>query len=73
MTCDHAERPYPQESGFVRPVRRDLQRHIAWDIGAAGVAVKLADALDAFAILAVFPVGDRLLTDNLEFRSRLSA
>jgi len=38
----------------------DLQRHIAWDIGVAGVTVKLADALDAFAILSGY---SRLVID----------
>jgi predicted N-formylglutamate amidohydrolase len=38
----------------------DLQRHIAWDIGAAAVAVKLADTLDAFAILSGY---SRLVID----------
>ena len=38
----------------------DLQRHIAWHIGAAGVAVKLAELLDAFAILSGY---SRLVID----------
>jgi predicted N-formylglutamate amidohydrolase len=38
----------------------DLERHIAWDIGAADVAIRLAAALDAFAILQTF---SRLVID----------
>ncbi len=38
----------------------DLGRHIAWDIGAAAVTVKLAATLDAFAILQTY---SRLVID----------
>jgi predicted N-formylglutamate amidohydrolase len=37
-----------------------MERHIAWDIGAADVAIRLAAALDAFAILQTF---SRLVID----------
>jgi predicted N-formylglutamate amidohydrolase len=37
-----------------------MRRHIAWDIGAAAVAVKLSDALHAFAILQTY---SRLVID----------
>jgi predicted N-formylglutamate amidohydrolase len=38
----------------------ELQRHIAWDIGAAGLARRLADALDAFLIVQTY---SRLVID----------
>jgi predicted N-formylglutamate amidohydrolase len=59
-TCDHASARIPRKLGSLGVAAEDLQRHIAWDIGAAGVAVKLASALDAFAILAGY---SRLVID----------
>ena len=47
ISCDHAGRRLPRRWarwGWTD----DLQRHIAWDIGARGVALRLAAALDAF-------------------------
>jgi len=60
LTCDHASARIPRRLGSLGLSAEDLQRHIAWDIGAAGVAVKLAAALDAFAILAGY---SRLVID----------
>src|SRR5690349_20292402 len=60
LTCDHASARIPRKLGTLGVSPEDLQRHIAWDIGAAGVAVKLADALDAFAILSSY---SRLVID----------
>ena len=60
LTCDHASARIPRRLGSLGVAPEDLQRHIAWDIGAAGVAVKLADALDAFAILSGY---SRLVID----------
>jgi predicted N-formylglutamate amidohydrolase len=60
LTCDHASARIPRKLGSLGVAAEDLQRHIAWDIGAAGVAVKLADALDAFAILSGY---SRLVID----------
>ncbi len=60
LTCDHASSRIPRNLGSLGVAAEDLQRHIAWDIGAAGVAVKLADALDAFAILSGY---SRLVID----------
>jgi len=51
MTADHAGRAIPRVLGSLGLAVRDLDRHIAWDIGIAGVAEKLAERLDAFAIL----------------------
>jgi predicted N-formylglutamate amidohydrolase len=60
LTCDHASARIPRKLGSLGVAAEDLQRHIAWDIGAAGVAVKLAGALDAFAILSSY---SRLVID----------
>ena len=50
LICDHASRRIPRALGDLGVSQADLQRHVAWDIGAAGVATRLAAALDAFAI-----------------------
>lgn len=50
IACDHASRRIPRALGTLGLPESDLQRHIAWDIGAWAVALRLADALDAFTI-----------------------
>jgi predicted N-formylglutamate amidohydrolase len=51
LICDHASAQVPRRLKSLGLSAQDLQRHIAWDIGAAKVAVKLAARLDAFLIL----------------------
>jgi len=51
LICDHASRRLPRALGNLGVSEADLRRHVAWDIGAAGVATRLAAILDAFAIL----------------------
>ena len=51
LICDHAGRLIPRKLQDLGVAPGDLQRHIAWDIGAAEVARNLADLLDAFVIL----------------------
>jgi predicted N-formylglutamate amidohydrolase len=51
LICDHASRRIPRALGDLGVPESELQRHVAWDIGAAGVASHLAAMLDAFAIL----------------------
>jgi predicted N-formylglutamate amidohydrolase len=51
ITCDHASRRIPRALGTLGIGPADLASHIAWDIGAAGVATRLAARLDAVAIL----------------------
>jgi predicted N-formylglutamate amidohydrolase len=51
LTCDHASRQLPRRLGTLGLGEEDLARHIAWDIGAAGVARHLARRLDAVAVL----------------------
>ncbi len=50
LTCDHASNRIPRRLGSLGVGAQDLQRHVAWDIGAAGVTTWLAADLDAFAI-----------------------
>jgi predicted N-formylglutamate amidohydrolase len=45
--CDHASNRVPDEFGDLGIPGAELQRHIAWDIGAAGVADILARYFDA--------------------------
>lgn len=47
IVCDHAGRELPRSLGSLGLSPTDLQAHIAWDIGAAGVARELAQKLDA--------------------------
>ena len=60
ITCDHAGRRIPRSLGTLGLGGNDLKRHIAWDIGAAGVARNLATMLDAFLILQTY---SRLVID----------
>jgi predicted N-formylglutamate amidohydrolase len=50
ITCDHAGRLLPRSLGDLGLAPADLERHIAWDIGAGDVARRLGAALDAFVI-----------------------
>ncbi len=50
IVCDHAGRRIPRALGTLGLGEADLERHIAWDIGAAGVAARLAEALGATLI-----------------------
>ncbi len=52
LFCDHASNYIPAELGALGLGSRDLTRHIAWDIGAAGVTEALSEILDAPAILS---------------------
>jgi predicted N-formylglutamate amidohydrolase len=49
--CDHASNRIPAELVNLGLPAPELDRHIAWDIGAAGVTAELSDILDAPAIL----------------------
>ncbi|WP_144055475.1 N-formylglutamate amidohydrolase [Octadecabacter antarcticus] len=56
ITCDHASNNVPPcvGGGSLGLPDADMQRHIAYDVGAAGVTWALADALNAPAILSNF-------------------
>ena len=47
ITVDHAGRRIPRRLGDLGLPAAELERHIAWDIGALDVALKVASALDA--------------------------
>ena len=47
LVADHASRTVPRALGRLGVADADYVRHIAWDIGIAGVGRFLADALDA--------------------------
>ncbi len=50
LVADHAGNLIPRALGRLGLVEAELQRHIAWDIGIAGLGRLLADALDATLI-----------------------
>ena len=60
LICDHAGRRIPRRLGDLGLPPEELERHIAWDIGAAGLARRLADELGAELILQTY---SRLVVD----------
>src|SRR6201991_2996192 len=50
LTCDHYGRLIPRVLGDLGVSESELTRHIAWDIGIAGVAETLAKHLDAHLV-----------------------
>ena len=50
LTCDHYGRLIPRALGDLGLPASELSRHIAWDIGIAGVAEQLSKQLDAHLI-----------------------
>ena len=60
LTCEHAGRAFPARLGTLGLDGPDLERHIAWDIGAAGVARTLSARLDATLVLQRY---SRLVAD----------
>jgi predicted N-formylglutamate amidohydrolase len=51
LTADHAGRAIPRRLGDLGLPESERRRHIAWDIGIAGVTEMLSEALDATAVL----------------------
>lgn len=51
LFCDHASNHVPEELNSLGLPPSELARHIAWDIGAAGVTEALSEILDAPAVL----------------------
>lgn len=47
LACDHASNRIPAALGTLGLTAAELSTHIAWDLGIAGVAVHLANLLDA--------------------------
>jgi predicted N-formylglutamate amidohydrolase len=60
LTADHAGRLIPRKLGDLGLPPGELQRHIAWDIGIAGVTERLSVRLDATAVLQTY---SRLVID----------
>src|SRR3954469_8843497 len=50
LTCDHYGRLIPRALGDLGLPAGELTRHIAWDVGIAGVAEQLSNHLDAHLI-----------------------
>jgi predicted N-formylglutamate amidohydrolase len=50
LTCDHYGRLVPRALGDLGLPSSEMERHIAWDIGIAGVAEQLSKALDAHLV-----------------------
>ncbi len=70
LICDHAGKRLPQALGNLGLPDTELNRHIAWDIGAAALAAKIADRLDATLISQTY---SRLAIDcNRPFASPTS-
>lgn len=60
LVCDHASNRMPRSLGTLGLAPEDLQSHIAWDPGAAEVARRLSDLLDAPLVLSGY---SRLVID----------
>jgi predicted N-formylglutamate amidohydrolase len=60
LTADHAGRAIPRRLGDLGLSDSELARHIAWDIGIAGVTETLSRLLDATAVLQAY---SRLVID----------
>ena len=60
LLCDHAANAFPQAYGSLGLPPHEFHRHIAYDIGAAGVTERIAEALNAPALLTRY---SRLLID----------
>lgn len=60
LLCDHAANALPERYGGLGLPRLQLERHIAYDIGAAWITRRLAELLEAPALLTRF---SRLLID----------
>ncbi|GGZ41728.1 N-formylglutamate amidohydrolase [Asticcacaulis endophyticus] len=60
LLCEHASNHIPERYNGLGLPQTELQRHIAWDIGAAEVTRRLSDALGAVAFLGGY---SRLLID----------
>jgi predicted N-formylglutamate amidohydrolase len=60
VVCDHASNYIPSALPGFTIARADLERHIAWDIGAAWIARRVAQRLQSTCVLANY---SRVLVD----------
>ena len=68
LTCEHAGRAVPTALGDLGVAPEEMERHIAYDVGAEGVARGLAERLDAALILQRY---SRLVIDcNRPFEAK---
>lgn len=68
LTCEHAGRSVPAALGDLGIAPEEMDRHIAYDVGAEGVARGLAERLDAVLILQRY---SRLVIDcNRPFEAK---
>lgn len=51
LTCDHAGKRLPRKLGSLGLGEADLERHIAWDIGAAAMAERMSEILGATLVM----------------------
>ena len=69
LTCDHASNRIPESLASLGLPGGELQRHIAWDIGAAEVARHLSKRLDATLVLQNY---SRLVVELASLREDFS-
>ena len=60
LSCDHAGKRFPERLGTLGLGAEQIERHITYDIGAAGVARGLSERLDAPLVLQTY---SRLVVD----------
>lgn len=60
LLCDHARNVLPEQYGSLGLPERELQRHIAWDIGAEAITRRLSSLLGVPALVSGY---SRLLID----------
>ena len=60
ILCEHASNSVPEDLGRLGVAEKEFARHIAYDIGAAGVTRRLASLLNVPAVLTTF---SRLIID----------
>ena len=60
LVCDHAGNRIPRKLGTLGVSEADLRRHIAWDVGAAEMANRVSELLDAPLVLQTY---SRLVID----------
>ena len=60
LVCDHAGNRIPRKLGTLGVSETDRRRHIAWDVGAAGMAKRVSELLDAPLVLQTY---SRLVID----------
>lgn len=60
LVCDHASNAVPPDVAPLGLPLEDMNRHIAWDVGARGLTLRLASRLGAAAVLSTW---SRLVID----------